>query len=266
LRCQYCGVEEFLPFKCPFCGGYFCVEHRLPENHECPELWKAWLPRRDVEPTVTGEDLRRHYDITRRIVQPESRVLWFSYREVGHLLAGTLLVMAVGLSVLITPYGLFLNRGGIGLLFASVLVFSSIFILHEIAHKAAAQYYGLWAEFRLSMLGAMITLLSIFSPIKLISPGAVMVAGEADRRTLGRTALAGPLMNIVLSFLFLAWAFSAHSRPARIGAIYSPWIALFNLIPFGILDGAKVLWWSKKVWAVSFFLSLTLTAVAMVLL
>ena len=264
MKCQYCGAEEFLPFKCPFCGRYFCVEHRLPENHECPELWKAWLPRRDVEPTVTGEDIRRQYDITRRIVQPESRVLWFSYKEIGHLLAGTLLVMAVGLSVMITPYSLF--RGGIGLLFASILVFSSIFILHEIAHKAAAQYYGLWAEFRLSMLGAMITLLSIFSPIKLISPGAVMVAGEADRRILGRTALAGPLTNIVLSFLFLAWALLARSQPAWIGAIYSPWIALFNLIPFGILDGAKVLWWSKKIWAASFFLSLTLTIVAMVLL
>ncbi|RLG97981.1 rhomboid family intramembrane serine protease, partial [Candidatus Bathyarchaeota archaeon] len=33
MKCQYCGAEEPLPFKCPFCGGYFCVEHRLPENH-----------------------------------------------------------------------------------------------------------------------------------------------------------------------------------------------------------------------------------------
>ena len=25
-----------LPFKCPYCGKYFCIEHRLPENHNCP--------------------------------------------------------------------------------------------------------------------------------------------------------------------------------------------------------------------------------------
>jgi len=266
LKCQYCGAEEPLPFKCPFCGGYFCVEHRLPENHECPELWKAWLPRRDMEPAVTREDIRARHEITRRIIQPESRVLWFTYREIGHLFAGILLVTAVGLSVLITPYSPFLNVGGIGILLSSALVFSSIFILHEIAHKVTAQYYGLWAEFRLNMLGTMITLLSIFSPIKIISPGAVMVTGEADRRILGRTALAGPLVNILLSPLFLLWAFLACSQPAKIGAIYNPWIAFFNLIPFGILDGAKVFWWSKKVWVVSFLMSLALIAAAMILL
>ncbi|MFO7797026.1 MAG: AN1-type zinc finger domain-containing protein [Promethearchaeati archaeon] len=34
--CEYCGEEiGFLPFKCKYCGGIFCKEHRLPENHEC---------------------------------------------------------------------------------------------------------------------------------------------------------------------------------------------------------------------------------------
>jgi len=48
-KCEYCGKEVDLPFECKFCGGYFCVEHRLPENHECMHLpprtplgpWKA---------------------------------------------------------------------------------------------------------------------------------------------------------------------------------------------------------------------------------
>ena len=35
-KCEYCGKEVDLPFECKFCGGYFCVEHRLPENHNCP--------------------------------------------------------------------------------------------------------------------------------------------------------------------------------------------------------------------------------------
>jgi hypothetical protein len=33
-----CGREEFLPYKCSYCGGTFCTEHRLPENHDCPAL------------------------------------------------------------------------------------------------------------------------------------------------------------------------------------------------------------------------------------
>lgn len=34
-KCEYCGAEVELPFECNFCGGYFCLEHRLPENHNC---------------------------------------------------------------------------------------------------------------------------------------------------------------------------------------------------------------------------------------
>ena len=35
-KCKYCGTEVELPFECKFCKGYFCIEHRLPENHNCP--------------------------------------------------------------------------------------------------------------------------------------------------------------------------------------------------------------------------------------
>jgi hypothetical protein len=34
--CNYCGKEfDILPFICKFCGGKFCVEHRVPETHNC---------------------------------------------------------------------------------------------------------------------------------------------------------------------------------------------------------------------------------------
>ncbi|MFH1820896.1 MAG: rhomboid family intramembrane serine protease [Methanobacteriota archaeon] len=33
--CDVCGEEVALPFKCSYCGGTFCAEHRLPENHRC---------------------------------------------------------------------------------------------------------------------------------------------------------------------------------------------------------------------------------------
>ena len=34
-QCEICGKEELIPFKCKYCGGFFCAEHRLPENHYC---------------------------------------------------------------------------------------------------------------------------------------------------------------------------------------------------------------------------------------
>ena len=37
-KCEFCDKEADLPFRCNFCGGCFCLEHRLPENHACPNL------------------------------------------------------------------------------------------------------------------------------------------------------------------------------------------------------------------------------------
>jgi len=37
-KCYFCGKEVALPYKCKFCGHYFCVEHHLPENHNCQAL------------------------------------------------------------------------------------------------------------------------------------------------------------------------------------------------------------------------------------
>ena len=47
VKCDYCGKEVDLPFTCPYCGGHFCAEHRLPENHECLFLPKErfWYQR-----------------------------------------------------------------------------------------------------------------------------------------------------------------------------------------------------------------------------
>jgi len=34
-KCDYCGKEVLYPFNCSFCESNLCIEHRLPENHEC---------------------------------------------------------------------------------------------------------------------------------------------------------------------------------------------------------------------------------------
>jgi len=42
-RCGVCGTDVALPFDCPYCGGSFCGEHRLPPSHDCPgaAAWRA---------------------------------------------------------------------------------------------------------------------------------------------------------------------------------------------------------------------------------
>ena len=36
--CDECGRSENMPYRCQGCGGTYCGEHRLPENHGCPGL------------------------------------------------------------------------------------------------------------------------------------------------------------------------------------------------------------------------------------
>jgi len=36
--CDVCGKQTNMPYQCRHCGGTFCADHRLPENHDCPGL------------------------------------------------------------------------------------------------------------------------------------------------------------------------------------------------------------------------------------
>ncbi len=45
-KCDFCGKDVLYPYKCKYCGGLFCEDHRLPPNHKCPNinLWKDKEP------------------------------------------------------------------------------------------------------------------------------------------------------------------------------------------------------------------------------
>jgi len=189
---------------------------------------------------------------------PRSTKFGFSTTEMRHLAISALLVSGVGLSML----GASLVSTEPVSMVALVLLFTSAFLLHEIAHKIVAQRYGLWAEFRLTLLGALITLLSIVSPFfKIISPGAVMIAGAASKETVGKTAVAGPLTNITFGVGSFALTFIRIwpiSEVAVFTTTFNAFIAVLNLIPIGILDGWKVFEWNKIVWAAAFSASVVL--------
>jgi len=259
-KCQHCGNEVVLPFKCSYCNGYFCAEHRLPENHACPEAWKAKVPREEKPPIIVEkEPTKPSYKYTITYLPPKAKVFWFSTAELKHLTLGTFLVMGVGLSYI--PYI------GLTTVVSLAIAFTLSFLLHELAHKFSAQHFGLWAEFRLTMQGALITLLSMLLPLfKIISPGAVMIAGPATKETTGKTALSGPLTNIIISAICVMIVMTIQNSFFWTITVFVAWInafiAFFNLIPFGVMDGLKVFLWNRIIWIAIFFLSVALMIIA----
>lgn len=257
MKCQKCGQEIFLPFRCPYCGGYFCAEHRLPENHDCPRIELARAPKK-AKPIIAQTQRPHEYTVTYAPFKP-TRKIHFSNKEIKHLAMAALLVIAIGLSS--TLY-IAIDFNYLALF---TVILTASFFAHEIAHKIAAQRRGFWAEFRLILTGAILTLISVISPFfKIISPGAVMVSGFVDRESMGKISIAGPLTNLFLSVGFMMIAFLPYHYKIVfiLGAAFNAWIALFNLIPIGIFDGFKVFLWNKAAWALAFTASLILTVIS----
>ena len=269
MNCQKCGQETFLPFQCLYCGGQFCSLHRLPENHACPKIELAQTSKREgVE--VSQSPKSYQYSVSYGKPRMTKGRVYFSPKELKHLAIAGLLVMGIGLSSILyyVPVsgdwlaGLFIFG-----LFAVVLTAS--FFAHEIAHKVTAQKRGLWAEFRLTLWGALLTLISVISPLlKIIAPGAVVVSGSSTSQEMGRISLAGPATNIVLSVILFSLALAASAQQSLVydilllAALLNGFMAVFNLVPIGMLDGFKIFRWDKKIWSVAFAAAAALTTLA----
>jgi len=140
----------------------------------------------------------------------------------------------------------------------SLLTVGVSFILHELAHKVVAQRYNMWAEFRMSasMLMFAVGLAYVMGAL-IAAPGAVQIYGNyATREQIGRISAAGPLTNILLALAFTPLVgMSGSLAGVGIGDIGSlgVWInlllAFFNMLPVSVLDGKKVLAWSKGAFA-----------------
>ncbi|MFA1611386.1 metalloprotease [Halobellus rubicundus] len=163
-------------------------------------------------------------------------------------------------------------RGGIvGPLLLSLLTAGMGFLLHEVAHKVVAVRFGQVAEFRADYGMLFLAVVSALAGFIFAAPGAVHHRGRLTRREHGLIALAGPATNIVLAVVFLPVFFVgllvnsefvalAGSR----GLTINLFLATFNMLPFGPLDGKTVLGWSKTAFAAFFVPSVVLTIGAFV--
>ncbi|NMC04451.1 MAG: hypothetical protein GYA24_04525 [Candidatus Lokiarchaeota archaeon] len=43
-KCDRCGKEDMMPYRCSYCEKSFCSLHRLPENHDCPGVGTGKKP------------------------------------------------------------------------------------------------------------------------------------------------------------------------------------------------------------------------------
>jgi len=245
-----------MPFKCQYCGEYFCAEHRLPEKHECPGLYAAASPY-EKEMKRIREKIRREEEALIAMRSKERK------GEALHMLIGMILVILIGLSLIgynfsLPWYILSIFIGG----------FAASFLVHELSHKISAKRYGLRARFMLDPMGSLLTLITAIPqmPFKIIAPGAVVIGGLMSASMMGSIALAGPLSNIVLSAILnivsyltvkihgLLWLRYVLIKLASLNAF----IAFFNLLPFGQLDGRKIMAWSITRWVIAFLASIIL--------
>ena len=145
------------------------------------------------------------------------------------------------------------------------------FLFHELAHRYVARKFGAVSYFKLWPQGLMMGFLLLIFGFRAAAPGAVVVQPYRYSRwryrvthltvnEWGWIAVAGPIMNIVCAIVFATIAFLVPSIAFEANYIFlvSAVLGAFNLIPFGPLDGAKVMRWKMWFWAFLFVISAVL--------
>ena len=177
----------------------------------------------------------------------------FSYNVRGPGEITSLIISVIVVSLVFTGWNnlITLNKFHIATAFIGV---STAFLFHELAHRFVARRYGCYAKHVLNPFGLVLTLFTMFLPLRIIITGYVSVFcierflnsyGIADSRKVNAyIALAGPLTNIIIAILFWGLIYAPipyiYVRIFSYASFINLWIAFFNLIPIPPLDGSKI--------------------------
>lgn len=137
------------------------------------------------------------------------------------------------------------------------------FLLHELAHKVTAINFGQVAQFRADYGMLFLAIVSAMAGFIFAAPGAVYHRGRSTVRQNGLIALAGPVTNLGLAVVFFVVAILFDGFLGQVGGLgvtINLFLAGFNMLPFGPLDGKTVWNWNKAVFLVVFVPSVALAA------
>jgi len=148
-------------------------------------------------------------------------------------------------------------------LFTSLLGVGVAFMGHELSHRFVARKRGFYSAYKMwpqGLLLAVVLTLATNGNFVFAAPGAVIFSGywmfrNPDMRDIGLIGIAGVVFNISLLYVSLALYFATGLPLFSFMGIVNAWLAIFNLIPFGPLDGRKVLDWDKRIWAATIALA-----------
>ncbi|MCQ2079235.1 MAG: Zn-dependent protease [archaeon] len=151
------------------------------------------------------------------------------------------------------------DYGVVGMVLLMLALVMLSFIAHELAHKFTAQKLGLWSEYRMFPMGLLFAPIMGLVGFLFAAPGVVYISGFVDSEQDGKISVAGPMVNIVLSAVGIVGCIVCNGSPIVIMfyLLYTlnASLALFNLLPIGILDGAKVMRWDTTVWLISIIIA-----------
>ena len=185
--------------------------------------------------------------------------LTFSDTELRDL-AAAWIVLSVAFALVLNPpaWGLFSLTDFLLMTVLSFFTVGVAFLLHELAHKVVAIEFGQTAEFRADYGMLFFAIMSALIGFLFAAPGAVYHRGRITIEQNGIIAVAGPVTNLGLAVTFFPLVFfpGVLGTIGNLGVVINLFLATFNMLPFGPLDGKSVIQWSKPVFGLTFGVSL----------
>jgi Zn-dependent protease len=152
----------------------------------------------------------------------------------------------------------------------AILIVTLSFLIHLSAKKIAALHVGYRAEYDLWSFGLLFSLMIIFistawgKPVWIFLAGGVMLQHLAGHRIghfrydinyyeAGWISMAGPFSNILLAAILKAMAFFNSTSLIQKAITFNLLFALYNSLPIPPLDGSRMFFGSRMVYALSFF-------------
>ena len=121
-KCEYCGKEVMLPFKCPYCGGLFCAEHRLPEKHEC-----LFLPKKRFWYQKQRRVIERREQMKREKLSEKPSGLGKALKEAS--IAVLVIAILIGGGILVEAAAVFTDNPAVFLFGFLGIIFLAVFII-----------------------------------------------------------------------------------------------------------------------------------------